>query len=290
MSDNRVILTCALTGVLTDPARFGVPVTPGEMVRSARQACDAGASVLHVHVRNQAPGMGHLPSWDPEDSARVCSAIRDACPGVVINLSTGVMGPDIRGPLACLDRVRPEMAALNAGTLNYLKATASGTWAWPPMVFDNPVEKVAEFARTMYERGILPECECFDAGILRSVSLFVQVGMLKPPVDVSLIMGVASGLPCKASWLDLLIGELPPQSTWQAIAIGRAEVWDVHRAAAERGGNLRTGLEDTFYLPDGRKARGNGDLIDALVQVAREAGREVASMEEAREMLHLGMG
>ncbi len=287
MSQDKVVITCALTGVLTDPNRFPVPVTPEQMAASAKEAFDAGATIMHTHVRNQQPGMGYLPSWDPDDSEAVCAAIREACPGVVINLSTGVMGDDIEGPLACLDRVRPEMAALNAGTLNYLKVTRGGTWAWPPLVFANPVEKVEAFARFMAERGILGECECFDTGILRSVDLFRQVGLLEPPIDVSLIMGVASGMPAKPSWLPLLIDELPAGATWQVIGIGRGEVWDLHRRAAELGGNLRTGLEDTFYLPDGSKAPSNGALIEQLVTVAREAGREIASPAETRELFHM---
>ena len=287
MSQDKVVITCALTGVLTDPNRFPVPVTPEQMAASAKEAFDAGATIMHTRVRNQQPGMGYLPSWDPDDSEAVCAAIREACPGVVINLSTGVMGDDIEGPLACLDRVRPEMAALNAGTLNYLKVTRGGTWAWPPLVFANPVEKVEAFARFMAERGILGECECFDTGILRSVDLFRQVGLLEPPIDVSLIMGVASGMPAKPSWLPLLIDELPAGATWQVIGIGRGEVWDLHRRAAELGGNLRTGLEDTFYLPDGSKAPSNGALIEQLVTVAREAGREIASPAETRELFHM---
>jgi uncharacterized protein (DUF849 family) len=287
VSQDKVVITCALTGVLTDPNRFPVPVTPEQMAASAKEAFDAGATIMHTHVRNQQPGMGYLPSWDPDDSEAVCAAIREACPGVVINLSTGVMGDDIEGPLACLDRVRPEMAALNAGTLNYLKVTRGGTWAWPPLVFANPVEKVEAFARFMAERGILGECECFDTGILRSVDLFRQVGLLEPPIDVSLIMGVASGMPAKPSWLPLLIDELPAGATWQVIGIGRGEVWDLHRRAAELGGNLRTGLEDTFYLPDGSKAPSNGALIEQLVTVAREAGREIASPAETRELFHM---
>lgn len=283
MTGDKALITCSLTGVLTDPDRFPVPVTPEQMAQSAREAYDAGASIMHVHVRNQTPGMGHLPSWDPDDHAAVCDAIRDACPGVVINQTTGVMGPDISGPLACLERVKPDMAAMNAGTLNYLKASSRGSWAWPPLVFDNPVEKVEQFSTFMYEHGIVPEWECFDAGIVRSVDLYRQVGLARAPIDVSFVMGVASGMPNKASWLPLLIDELPDGATWQVIAIGRAEVWDLHRAAAELGGNLRAGLEDTFYLPDGSKAPSNGALVEALVGVARDAGREIASPAEARE-------
>ncbi len=286
-SAEKAILTCALTGVLTDPARHPVPVTPEEMAREARRAYDAGASIVHVHFRMQEPGMGRLPSWDPEVARAICEAIRAECPDIVLNLSTGVVGSDISGPVACLEAVRPEMAALNAGSLNYLKLRASGEWAWPPMLFDNPVEKIERFVEVMKRLEIVPECECFDTGILRSVALFVRRGLVPDPPHVSLVMGVASGMPAKASWLPLLVEEMVPGTHWQVIAIGRQEVWDLHRAAARLGGDLRTGLEDTFYLPSGEKATSNGPLVEALAQVAREAGREVASPEETRRILGL---
>ncbi len=146
---DKAVVTCALTGVLTDPAVYPAPVTPEEMAREARRACDVGASVVHVHFRRLEPGKGHLPSWQPAVAAEVIAAIRDACPDIVVNQTTGVVGPDISGPLACLRAVRPEIAALNAGSLNYLKTRADGTWAWPPMLFDNPVEKVAAFLAVM---------------------------------------------------------------------------------------------------------------------------------------------
>lgn len=282
------VITCALNGVLTDPVRFSIPVTPEQMAASAKEAFEAGASVMHIHFRNQEEGLGHLPSWNPDHAEAICDAIRAACPGVVINLTTGVVGQDISGPLACLERVKPEMAAMNAGSLNYLKARSSGEWAWPPMLFDNPVEKIEAYLKIMNKHNILPECECFDTGIVRSVDLFRRVGLLKDPLDLSLVMGVASGMPAKPQWLPLLVEEIPEGATWQVIGIGRTEVWDLHRKAAELGGNLRTGLEDTFYLPDGSKTTSNGQLIEALVSLAREAGREIATPEQTRQILHLG--
>lgn len=286
-SSSKVVVTCALTGVLTDPSRFPVPVTPEQMAQSAREAYDAGASVMHVHFRSQEEGLGHLPSWDPDVAAAICDAIRDACPGVLLNLTTGVIGDDISGPVACLERVKPEMAAMNAGSLNYLRARSNGQWAWPPMLFDNPVEKIEAFLRVMEQHNILPECECFDTGIIRSVEMFRKVGLLKDPLDLSLVMGVASGMPAKPEWLPLLIEEIPEGATWQVIGIGRTEVWDLHRKAAELGGNLRTGVEDTFYLPNGEKARSNGELIEHLVSIAREVGRDIASPDEARALFHM---
>jgi 3-keto-5-aminohexanoate cleavage enzyme len=288
---DKAVLTCALTGVLTDPRQHPVPVTPAQMAAEARDAFHAGASVMHVHMRAQGEGQGHLPSWDPEVAASIVDAIRTACPGVIINLTTGVIGPDISGPVACIRRVRPEIAACNAGSLNYLKLRDDGRWAWPPMVFDNPVQKVEQFLDVMHECGVHPEFECFDVGIVRSVAMYVRSGMLRPGMgrpEVNLVMGVASGMPCDAELLPLLPKLMPPDAIWQTTLIGRQEIWPVHQKTADLGGMLRTGLEDTFYRPDGGRARGNGDLIEALAACAARAGRAVASPAEARELLGLG--
>jgi len=284
---SKVVVTCALTGVLTDPAQHHVPVTPAEMAREARAACDAGASVVHVHFRQQDAGKGHLPSWDPGIALEIAQAIRDACPGVIFNQSTGVVGPDIAGPVACMRAIRPEIAAANAGSLNYLKVRGDGRWAWPPMLFDNPVEKVAAFLDVMRETGALPEFECFDVGIVRSVGMFMRAGLYRGHADLNFVMGVDSGMPADPALLPILVGLLPTGATWQVTAIGRENVWPLHQRTAELGGNLRTGLEDTFYLPDGCKAHSNGELIAAIVALARAAGREIATPAEARQMLHL---
>lgn len=290
MHRDKAILTCALTGVLTDPATHPVPVTASEMAESARRAVDAGAAILHVHFRDQRPGRGHLPTWDPDVAAEIAGALRDACPGVILNMSTGVVGSDVSGPLACLRRLEPEIAACNAGTLNYLKVRRDGSWAWPPMVFDNPVEKVRGMLEAMAETGTRPEFECFDVGIVRSVGLYAEHGMgdsMPEAPSYNFVMGVASGMPADPDLLKLLPRWVRPGSPWQLTAIGREEIWPLHQRAAELGGWLRTGVEDTFYLPDGTRARGNGDLVEALAACARCAGREVASPAEAREILGL---
>ena len=206
MNNDKAILTCALTGVLTNPQQHPVPVTPEQMAAQARQAFDAGASIMHVHIRSQQEGMGHMPSWDPDVAQEVVDAIRQACPGVIINLTTGVVG-----------MLKPEMG--------------------------------------------LPE--------------------------YNLVMGVASGMPCDARLLELLPEWMVPNAVWQATLIGRQEIWPVHQKTADLGGMLRTGLEDTFYLPDGSRATGNGMLIEALAQCAHNAGRAIASPAEARQMLGL---
>jgi uncharacterized protein (DUF849 family) len=284
---NKVILTCALTGVLTDPNQHPVPVTPEEMATSARQAFDAGASIMHVHFRKQEANLGRFPSWDPDVAASIVDAIRSACPGVIINMSTGVIGDDLSGPLACLERIKPEIAACNAGTLNYLKTRRNGQWAWPPMVFDNPVAKIQKMVEAMKQTETMPEFECFDTGILRSVKLYVENGWAPSKPDTNLVMGVSSGMPADPRLLDVLVDYLVEGTSWQATVIGRSEVWDVHQRTAELGGHLRTGVEDTFYLPNGERCKGNGDLIEHLAQCAHQAGRSIASPEEARSMLHL---
>jgi len=282
----KAILTCALTGVLTDPKQHPVPVTPAQMAAEAKAAFEAGASIMHVHIRRQEEGMGHMPSWDPNVVWEVTEAIRAACPGVIINLTTGVVGKDIAGPLACIRRVKPEIAACNAGTLNYLKIRSDGRWAWPPMVFDNPVDKVKAFLDVMHETGTMPEFECFDVGIVRSVAMFKKAGMTDH-LDYNFVMGVDSGMPADAELLGWLRKQIDPGVTWQSTLIGRQEIWPVHQATADLGGMLRTGLEDTFYLPDGSRASGNGALIEALARCARNAGRDIASPAEARARLGL---
>jgi uncharacterized protein (DUF849 family) len=283
MSD-KVVITCALNGVLTDPKQHHVPVTPEEMAREAKAAYDAGASVMHIHLRQQEPNKGHLPSWEVSVSREIQQAIREACPGVIINHTTGTSGPEYAGPLACVRETKPEMAACNAGSLNYLKVKADNTWAWPPMMFDNSVEKVQDFLDAMKDAGTMPEFECFDVGIVRCVGMYRQTGMYAGPLEYNFVMGVASGMPADPDLLPILIKLKLPDAKFQVTAIGRTEIWPLHRRCAELGGHLRTGLEDTFYRPDGSKVTSNGQLIETMAQYAREVGRTIASPADARQI------
>ncbi|MEW5736148.1 MAG: 3-keto-5-aminohexanoate cleavage protein [Thermodesulfobacteriota bacterium] len=286
---NKAVVTCAVTGVLTDPGKFNVPVTPEQMAASTKEAYDQGASIVHAHFRSQDPGLAAWPTWDLKPVGDILAAIRQTVPDIIINMSTGVMGSDLSGPLSCLAAFKPEMAACNAGSLNYLKLGKAGNWAWPPILFDNPVEKVKRFLDVMRENDVTPEFECFDLGILRSVGMYKAVGMFDGDPHISLVMGVDSGMPARADLLDILKDEMPQNAHWQVIATGpgREKIWDLHRRALELDGNVRTGLEDTFYLPSGEKARGNGELTAALVKIVREVGKEPATPAEARQILNL---
>ncbi|MFO7601519.1 MAG: 3-keto-5-aminohexanoate cleavage protein [Candidatus Desulfacyla sp.] len=284
---SKTVITCALTGLLTDPAVHHVPVTPEEMADHTEQAYNAGASIVHCHFRNQNKGLGHLPTWDLDTVGAILAAIKTRVPEIIICMSTGVVGPDISGPLACLEKFKPEMAACNAGSLNYLKQRSDGSWAWPPTLFDNPVEKIQQFLNVMTENSVVPEFECFDTGIVRSVMLFKQNGMFEGDPHISCVMGVASGMPARPELLPILAAEMIEGTHYQVIAVGREEIWPLHRKCVELGGNVRTGLEDTFYLPDGAKAGSNGVLVEALAGIVREVGRDIASPSEAREILGL---
>jgi 3-keto-5-aminohexanoate cleavage enzyme len=286
MSD-KVVITCALNGVLTDPKQHHVPVTPKEMAAEARRAYEQGATVMHIHLRRQESDKGHVPSWDVKLSAETQHEIREACPGVIINHTTGVIGPDIEPVLECIRQTRPEIAACNAGSLNYLKTKADGTWAWTPIMFDNPVHKVQAFIDVMKTAGTLPEFECFDVGIVRCVGMYQETGMCWGTLEYNFVMGVASGMPTEPDLLPLLIKLIKPESNWSVTAIGRAEIWPLHHRTAELGGHLRTGLEDTFYLPGGAMATSNGELIEQIATYARECGREIATPIQARQLLKL---
>jgi 3-keto-5-aminohexanoate cleavage enzyme len=289
-SKDNVVVTCALTGVLTDPVKFNVPVTPQEMAAATLEAYNAGATVVHCHFRDQRGGMGAFPTWDLKTVGDILAAIRDQVPDIIVCMSTGVVGDDLSGPLGCLEAFKPELAACNAGSLNYLKIRTDGTWAWPPILFDNPVEKVQRFLKVMTANAIVPEFECFDTGIVRSVALYRANNMFAGEPHLSFVMGVDSGMPANPDLLPILKKELPQNAHWQVIATGsrREEIWNLHRRCLELGGDVRTGLEDTFYLPGGDRAQNNGQLVEALVTIVHEVGKEVASPAEARQILGVG--
>ena len=288
MNSDKVVVSCAITGVLTDPKKFNVPVTPEQMAEATAQAYNAGASIVHCHFRCQEEGLQHFPTWNLTVVENILSAIKARVPKILINMSTGVVGDDLSGPLECLKKFKPHMAACNAGSLNYLRTRKDGSWAWPPILFDNPVPKVEQFLTVMNDNQIVPEMECFDTGIVRSVSMYKANGMIKGDPHLSFVMGVASGMPARPDLLPILIDELPQNALWQVIATGPAsQQWELHRKSIELGGNVRTGLEDTFYLPNGDRALNNGQLVDALVSIVKEMGKEVANPEEVRQLMEI---
>ena len=246
---DKAVITCSLNGVLTDPKQHNVPVTPEQMAREAKAAFNAGASVMHVHLRQQEPNKGHLPSWDVSVSKEIQQAIREACPGVIINHTTGTSGPHYQGALDCVRETRPEIAACNAGSLNYLKVKSDNTWAWPPMMFDNAVEKVQEYLDVMKVAGTIPEFECFDVGIVRCVNMYRQTGMYSGPLEYNFVMGVASGMPADPELLPILLKaalRLVAGQQLPVAVVGRGHGAGAHDAFEVRADGLRHVLHRFF--------------------------------------------
>ena len=280
--NDRVVVTAALTGALTRREHCpAIPYTPAEIGGEARRAAEAGASIVHIHARNP----DGSPTWSPETFAAIHAEVR-ARTDIVINFSTGAVGIPAEERIAHIRLLRPEMAALNMGSMNYAIYSERRKAFYHDHVFANPFSDIRFFLETMNEAGVRPEMECFDSGHIGNTAPLIDMGVLRPPYQFSLVMGVLGGIPGTTRNLVHQAGSLPPGSHWQVIGIG-LDQWPLLAAAVGLGGNVRVGLEDNFYLGSGRMARGNGDLVEKAVAMCREQGREVTSIAQAREQLGL---
>ena len=276
------VISAALTGVLAKrdlcPA---IPYTPSEIGEEARRAADAGAAIVHIHAR--APDGG--PDWSLETFRAIKEEVRSRS-DVIINFSTGAVGIPKEERIAHIRELKPEMAALNMGSMNYAIFSRSRRQFVVDHVFANPFGDIQFFLETMNEAGVRPEMECFDTGHIGNTAPLIELGILRPPYQFSLVMGVLGGIPGTTRNLVHQAGSLPAGSHWQAIGIGLNQ-WSLAAAAVALGGNVRVGLEDNFYLEEGHMARSNGELVEKAVAMAREQGREPASVAEARSQLEL---
>lgn len=284
MRDDKVVITCALTGVLANRDQCPwVPYTPEEIAEEAKRAYDAGASVVHIHARDPASGG---PSYDPEVYAAIAREIHRRCP-LILNFSTGAIGITPEQKIAPVVRVRPEIGALNMGSMNYAKYSERRKDFVFDLVFANPFGEIRDLLRTMNEHGVKPELECFDSGHTNSIGPLMDMGLLKPPIQFSFIMGVMGGIPATTDALSFQAKQIPTGSTWEVIGISHIQ-WRLLAAALSLGGNLRVGLEDNFYVAPGQMAKSNGDLVEKAARMSRDVGREPATVEEARAILGLG--
>jgi len=283
MSTDKVIVTCALTGVLANRDQCPwVPYTPAEIAEEARRAYEAGAAVVHVHARTDEGGA----TYEPSVYAAIRREIELRCP-VILNFSTGGAGP-MEGRVAHIAQVRPAIGALNMGSMNYAKYSPKRKDFVFDFVFENPFRDISYLLSVMKEAGVKPELECFDVGHTNSVWPLLDKGLLKEPLQFSFIMGVLGGIRATTENLALQARETPKDSTWEVIGISH-EQWRMLAAALSLGGNVRVGLEDNFYLDSAGKqmARSNGELVEKAVRMARDMGREPASVAQAREILSL---
>lgn len=271
---NACIISVAITGSVPrkkdNPA---VPISVAEQVESTHQAYEAGAALVHVHVRDEQEN----PSSDPERFAALQEGIRKHCPDIIIQFSTGGRGRalDQRGSMLYL---KPDMASLATGSVNF-----------PTIVYENPPDFIRTLAQAMLEHGIKPEIEIFDLAMLYNTADLVAAGLLEPPPHVQFVFGVKHALPARREILEFEVAQLRkllPDATWTAAGIGRHQL-EVNHWALELGGHCRTGLEDNVRWDKTTLAKSNGQLVQRVADLCAQYNRPVASPKEAREMLKL---
>ena len=280
---DTVIVTAALTGALADRKQCPhLPYTPEEIAEEARRAYEAGASIVHIHARED----DGKPSWRAEKFQEIAKLVRAKCP-VMINFSTGGIEGTIQSRAANLPLTKPDMAALNMGSMNYAIYSSRSKKFHMQGLFLNPFNEIEWLLRHMIENGIVPELECFDAGHICNADPFIEMGLLKPPFHFSLILGVTGGIKATPETLRSQVALLPEGSEWQLIGISK-EQWPLVDLSLELGGHIRVGLEDNFYLPTGEMAKSNGELVEMAVKRIRSRGQKVATLEQARKIVRGG--
>ena len=279
----KIIITAALTGVLANRQQSpAIPYTPEEIAAEARRSQEAGASIVHIHARQD----NGLPAFDVETYARIDTAVRHQCPDLIINYSTGAVGISREERIHHIPALKPDMAALNMGSMNYAIYSRKAKQFYHDHVFANPFKDIQFFLEQMNAAGTRPELECFDSGHINNAQPLIDLGLLQPPYQFSLIMGVLGGMPASTKNLVQQVDALPAGSHWQVIGIGRYQ-WPLVAAAVSMGGNVRVGLEDNLYLPNGELAKSNGELVETAVSLIHLTGHQVATPAETRSMLQL---
>jgi uncharacterized protein (DUF849 family) len=277
------VVTCALTGVLANRKQCpGIPYTPAEIGEEAKRAYEAGAAVVHIHARND----DGSPTFAPAVFARIKEEVRRRSP-IILNFSTGTILDDVTEQATYIRESRPEIAALNMGTMNYSKYSAKRRQFDFDMVFSNTYGKIMKLLAAMNESGVKPELECFDSGHTQGIAPLLDMGILKPPLQFSFIVNVLGGIPAHVESLQLQTRIMPAGSEWEVIGISHGQ-WRMLAAALVLGGNIRCGLEDHLYLPNGEMAKSNGELVEVAVRLTRDVGRRPATVEEARAIRGLG--
>jgi 3-keto-5-aminohexanoate cleavage enzyme len=283
--EDPVIITCSISGTVANRDQCpAIPYTPEEYAAEARRIVDEGGSMIHIHARTP----DGTPSYEIEDFRNITDAILAEVDDVIINYSTGAVGIPIEKRLEYLRALRPEVAALNMGSMNYAKYSRRRKDFVFQIVFENSFETIITFLKEMNELGIKAEHECFDSGHIANLDPLLDMGLLREPLQISCVMGVTGGIRPNARNLAHMSEQIPGgaqgPNNWGVIGISRDQ-WMLGAASLTLGGNFRVGLEDNFYLPNGDMARSNGDLIAKARQMVEDIGRRPATVAEARELL-----
>lgn len=280
--DDPAIITCSISGSLADRAQCpAIPYTPEEYGAEARRIADEGGVMVHIHARRP----DGTPSYAVEDFAAITEAIRaEVGDALIVNYSTGALGVSMEQRIAYLRALRPEVAAVNMGSMNYAKYSPRRKAFVFDTVFPNPFSEIRTFLEVMREEGIRPEHECFDVGHVGALAPLIDMGLLGDQLHVDLVLGVTGGIPPTARNLAMMADNVPAGAHWGVIGIGRVQ-WRLVGAALALGGSIRVGLEDNFHLPDGTMATSNGELVARARRLTEDLGRRPATVEEARGLL-----
>jgi uncharacterized protein (DUF849 family) len=280
--DDPVVITCSISGVIANREQCpAIPYTPEEYGAEARRIVDEGGTMIHIHARKP----DGTPSYEIEDFEAITQAIRgEVGDEVIVNFSTGTIGVPLQKRIDYLRACRPEVAALNMGSMNYAKYSRARKQFVFNTVFANPFDEIIELLEAMNELGIKPEHECFDVGHVGSLAPLIDMGVLHTPLHVDCVMGVVGGIPPSARNLAAMVANIPEGSHWGVIGISRVQ-WMLVSAALTLGGSIRVGLEDNLYLPNGEMASSNGELIAKARQMTEDVGRRPATVSEARAAL-----
>jgi uncharacterized protein (DUF849 family) len=283
--EDPVVITCAISGAVADRDQCpAIPYTPEEYASEARRVVDEGGSMIHIHARTPAGA----PSHELADFRAITEAILAEVGDVIVNYSTGAIGIPVEKRIDYLRELRPDVAALNMGSMNYAKYSPKRKDFVFKAVFENSFDTIIELLKAMNELGIRPEHECFDAGHIANLDPLIDMGLLEEPLQISCVLGVTGGIRPTARNLAVMSEQIPagPEGpgNWGVIGVGRRQ-WRLVAAGLTLGGNVRVGLEDNFYLPSGQMARSNGELVAKARQLTEDVGRRVASVAEARELL-----
>ena len=283
---DKVVISCSISGVIANRDQCpAIPYTPDEYAAEARRAFDEGASQLHIHARKP----DGTPSYEVEDFRAITEAILAEVGDVIINYSTGAIGIPIEKRVEYLRELKPDVAALNMSSMNYAKYSSRRKDFVFKTVFENSFDTIIEFLTAMRELGIKPEHECFDAGHVANLDPLIDMGLLeRTPLQISLVMGVNGGIrptPRNVAFMSEQIpGGAEGANQWQTIGISRDQ-WKLLGTALVLGGNVRAGVEDNLYMPNGEMCKSNGELIAKARQMAEDIGRRPASVAEARDLL-----
>jgi 3-keto-5-aminohexanoate cleavage enzyme len=287
---DKTVITVAVTGSLTTREQNpNIPYTPEEIAKSTIESWKAGAVVVHLHVRE--PGRGK-PVQDIELFKKTIKMIREGC-DIIINVSTGG-GPGmthqerigIIPALSADEKLKPEMASLNAGSLNFGILSRTKRTFILDAVQENPWSQLLTFADTMTRHGVKPEIEIYDAGMINNARVLYEIEALKAPLHFQFVLGVLGGMQATVDNLAFLKNSIPPGSTWSLCTVG-LDIFTLGAVAIAAGGNIRVGLEDCVYISKGVLAETNAQMVSKIVHLSKEMGREVATPEEARKILHL---